>query len=245
MRYQTWGIPRLVLLGIALVPAFFWVGFRVLNHPELSWNSGYLYFRDFIWVWGSILTLSTFIWVYVFRRGVFQARWLAYAFMGAGVFYEVWQSVQARGLLHLSLSLVYFLVVMTLARRLDRWVEMAAFNPRITWFEGQPKAVPQVKVEVRVGAESEWLAAQMRRIDREGVFLLTPEGLANSKVRQKVQFRLNWKTHSVEGEGKLLSIWKSGTRVGGMGLLFLPKGMYHRIQYTALVEALRGEGYAI
>lgn len=250
MRYQTWGISRLRLFAFALVPAAAWAAFRVQSLPELSLNAIFLYYRPTIWAWGAILALASLIWIYLFRRGVFQARWTAYVFMVLELFFELFQSVQARDLLHLISALAYFGVVLTLYRWLESWVELAAFNPKIHWFEGTPKVIPHLEVKIREPKEdAPWIDASVRRLDHKGLFILLDQPLGDSsglKLERDLEFKLIWKKKEVVGQARVVGrLNHYATRqVSGIGLLFFPKGLYPYIQYTALYESLKGEGYA-
>jgi hypothetical protein len=249
MRYQTWGISRLRLFAFSLIPALAWAAFRVQSLPELSLSAIFLYYRTTIWALGLILTLASLGWVYLFRRGVFQARWTAYVFMGVELFFELFQSVQARDLLHLISALAYFGVVIALFRWLEGWVDLAAFNPKIHWFEGTPKVIPHLEVKIRTGDEAPWIDAAVRRLDHQGLFILLrqpTEDETEYKVERELEFKLTWKKREVTGRGRVVGrLDHYATRqVSGIGLLFFPKGLYPYIQYTALYESLKGEGYA-
>lgn len=226
-----------------------WAFFRALHHPELSIHSGFLYFRDWVFGLGPVLLGSGLIWIYFFRRGFFQLKWVAYLWLGLSVLGEIALSVQNRGLMHLSLSLAYFVLILALMRGLDRRVIAAANNPSIRWIEGTPKVLPHIQAWVRLSPDEDWKKAAVRKMDHRGLFVWMALDGSNSieaavRVHRPVYFRLEWKGLSVEGVGKLQSKWTSPGELG-LGLQFLPKGMYHEIQYTALVEGLRGEGYAI
>lgn len=250
MRYQTWGISRLRLFAFALVPALAWAVFRVQSLPELSLSAIFVYYRPVLWAWGSILLLASLIWIWLFRRGVFRSRYAAYVFMVLELFYELFQSVQARDLLHLISALAYFGVVIALFRWMESWVELAAFNPKIHWFEGTPKVIPHLEVKIRTAEGEPWIPASVRRLDHKGLFVLLDrpaEDKPELGVQRKLEFKLMWKKQEVAGEGWIvgrLQHYSAPQQVSGIGLLFFPKGLYHFIQYTALCEALKGEGYA-
>lgn len=261
MRYQTWGISRIRLLAFALTPAIAWALFRVQTMHELSLQAIFLYYRMAIWVWGAALLLASFGWIFFFRRGLFRARYVAYSFFVMELFFELLISVTARDLFHLCSALVYFIIVIALTRWMEAWVELAAFNPKIQWFEGRPKVIPHLAVQVRTvvarnpesgveGGEGAWLKASVRRLDRKGLFIVLDQPVDHSPdfgVRKRMEFKLQWRGSVVLGEGRVvgrLKQFNAPRQVSGIGLLFFPKGLYHFIQYTALYESLKGEGYA-
>lgn len=242
-----------------MVPALAWAAFRIQSLPELSLNAIFLYYRPTIWAWGSILIVGTLVWVFLFRRGMFKARYVAYLFTMLELFFELFQSVQARDLLHLISALAYFGIVIALFRWMESWVELAAFNPKIKWYEGEPKVIPHLEVQIRTVVEgakegdendtTPWIDASVRRLDARGLFVLLNQPVEDSpefKVEKRLEFQLKWKQKVVHGEGMVVGKLQhhATQQVSGIGLLFFPKGLYHFIQYTALCESLKGEGYA-
>jgi hypothetical protein len=110
-------------------------------------------------------------------------------------------------------------------------------NPRLQWFEGEPKFLPQIKARIEVAGA--WFDGNIRTIDRNGFFVFLDD--PNTKLpRQGISFELKFKDSEVTGTAKL-SAQFSGKH-SGFGLQFLPKDLYHFSQYTALVERLKGEG---
>lgn len=233
------------------MPAVAWALFRIQTMHELSLPAIFVYYRMTIWVWGAILLLSALFWIFFFRRGLFRARYVPYAFLVLELFFELLKSVTARDLFHLCSALLYFMAVIALTRWMEAWVELAAFNPKMQWFEGTPKKIPHLGLEVRAGGEEgEWRKAAVRRLDEKGFFILLDEPVEDSPslgVRKRVEFKLKWRGQEVQGEGWVvgrLKQFNASQQVSGIGLLFFPKGLYHFIQYTALYESLKGEGYA-
>jgi hypothetical protein len=184
---------------------------------------------------------------------------LGYGFWAAEFLLELWQSVQARNLWFLFFSLIYFFLMLILYRWLEARVESAPMNPKIHWFEGHPKSLPRLSAQVRLQPDAEWIRARVRRIDSQGVFLLLEEATKKTEIKpgRVIEFCLEHPSRQAKGVGELVSALDHENRdsgqdrgrmvksnsVIGIGLLFLPKDLYHLTEYSALYQDARGEGY--
>ena len=246
MRYQVWGLNRIQLFGAALLPLACWFVFRWQDQPDLSLRSFLHYYRLVLITVCVVYFLLTFAWVALMKRGIFTSRRFLYLFVILEFSYEIIHAVSSRDLGRIGLWMLLFAGVGALYRWLEAKIRSAHLNPRVYWYEGQPKVIPQVKAKLKI--QDEWVEAGLRCIDSQGLFFFFKnapenrqslmEALASERV---LAFELEFRTHQVEGEGKVSSVFSD--LEAGIGLQFSPKDLYHFSQYTALVESLKGEGH--
>jgi hypothetical protein len=249
MRYQVWGIKRFELLAAALFPLFSWAFFRWYDEPQLSLLSLFNFYRPYF-LWSlPLYVLFSAAWIILFRRGWFAARFCFYAIALSALAIEIYFSVSSRDFTRVGIGLVFFVSLFGIYRWLENQVGCAHFNPRIRWFEGEPKTIPLIQAKVKLGED--WHEASVRTCDERGFFLLfqkplAAESLALIRARPVVAFELNFRKVAADGEAKIMSLFSPSTpgTNAGLGLQFLPKDLYHFSQYTALIESLKGEGYA-
>jgi hypothetical protein len=228
MRLRVFGVSRLLLFIYGLFPLLVWSGFHfsslVYRREDAAWAIAL-----------GILLCAAF--VFFFRRGGF---WIRYVWAGVTLLELLWGIVPAvierdfasiGGILGVLVSGVVMVIW------LERKVDSASLNPRALWFEGELKCIPRMQARVRSG--DGWTQARVRRIDDRGLFLLQ-ETMAGVRAGQSVEFELEHEGQKVGGTGRVVAFFMD--HLPGLGLLFLPKDLYHFQQYTALVRRLRGEG---
>ncbi len=228
MRLRVFGVSRLLLVIYGLFPLLVWSGFHspsiIYRREEAAWAIAL----------GLIFCIG---FVFFFRRGGF---WVRYAWAGLTLMELLWEIVPAvseRDFASIGGILGALLSGVAMAIWLERKVDSASLNPGALWFEGGLKSIPRIRARVKSGEG--WIPARVRRIDERGLFLLQ-ETTAGVRAGQTVEFELEHEGQGVEGEGRVVAFFVDS--LPGLGLLFLPKDLYHFQQYTALVRRLRGEG---
>ncbi len=245
MRYRLLGISRLAFAGIALLPMVMWILFRWYDQTEFSLYTLFFVYRDwFLWslplyaVWSSI-------WIFLFRRAWFDARFGYYSIAILEIGYEFYVSMAERNIQRIGIELLLVLLWVGIYLWLERLVASAAYHPQIRWFEGDPKPLPQLTV--RLNSQE----AKVIHCDQKGFFALIQGEVGGKAVEKSVMkswlnsgpisFEIRFKQWTATGEAKLVSVFQGQSL--GIGLQFLPKDLYHLSQYTALVENVKGEGY--
>jgi hypothetical protein len=228
MRLKIFGIPKLLLVLIGLLPAFFWSAFHA---SSLSIHERTL---PTVAITG---TLISFIFTYFFSRGFFGIRYGILLFSMITIGDALISSMFDRDFSKLGIALLIFALGMAVSFWLERRVQSADINPKLKWFEGDPKLMPQIEARLKNG--DVWSEGKLRAIDRNGFFIFMPESVTIAPSRT-FDFELKFKGTEVAGQGKLNAQFIGGT--SGFGLQFSPKDLYHFSQYTALVERLKGEG---
>ena len=228
MRLKIFGIPKLALAFLALLPASVWCAFHL--------NASTYHERPFAVVMSLSLLLALFF-PYFFCRGVFKSRFLVLLFLFLEIGFELLCGVMEKDFSRLLAALAAFTVAIFLTFWLEKRVHAADLNPKNKWFEGDPQTYPQIRVKIKTGEE--WNDGSVRSIDERGFFVFLADQ-PKYKPKQKVPFELLYRDLKVSGEARLNASFL-GERLG-FGLQFSPKDLYHFTQYTALVQRLKGEG---
>jgi hypothetical protein len=244
MRFRVWGISLIQLWMTALLPVVFWILFRWHEQSEVSVLSVFRLYRPTL-VWAiPVYFLFSLSWIYLVKRGLFTARYALYTVLVASLAFELVSAVGDRSFGRIGLGLIFLLTMVMVYRWLNGKIESAQINPRIEWFEGEPKTLPNLKARIKI--QEEWFEATVRSMDQKGVFIFLSQwgkDLKSFRPRTRVEFEFEFRDKRVEGEGKMTSFFVASQQKPGIGLQFLPKDLYHFSQYTALVESLKGEGY--
>lgn len=228
MRLKVFGIPKILLVLIGLLPTALWCIFHLnlLSYHERS--------APTIVAAGFALSL---IFTYFFSRGLFAFRFVVLLCAGV-VFGDAFISAMIeRDFLKLAFALAAFGATVFLFFWVEARVQGADVNPKLKWFEGKPKFLPELEARLKIG--DSWVSGQVRAIDRRGFFVFLADSITKP-TQSTISFALSFKNSEVEGQSKLSAQFFGET--AGFGLQFLPKDLYHFSQYTALVERLRGEG---
>ena len=232
MRFRVWGLKRLSLMMISCVPLMM----LFLFHSSFQRNT-WFWILPFYFLWTSI-------WIYFLRRGFFSIRFGFYSMNFAWITFELCDALFHRNLERSGGALLAFIGLVLVSRWLEVRVVSAPMNAMIHWYEGDPKALPQVMAKIEWRGES--FFAQVRRVDEKGLFVILNdariESFSDLLPFETVSFELHFGKLSSDGEAKVVSGFFAEKI--GLGLQFLPKDLYHFSQYTGLVESLRGEGYA-
>jgi hypothetical protein len=230
-----------------VLPLLFWTACRWYDQPEVSLASLVrLYSPMLVWAVPVYLVFCG-IWIYLIKRGMFRARFSFYGLLMIELMYELFSGVADRNFGRIGLGLLFLGFIVVIYRWLEGRIESAQINPKIEWYEGEPKTLPHLKARVRI--EEEWFEAQVRLLDRKGVFLFLKGWNREKRLKAKMplSFELSFRNQTVEGDGRITSWFENEydqvCHSPGIGLQFLPKDLYHFSQYTALVESLKGEGY--
>jgi len=247
MRFRVWGIKLVQLWTVACVPVLFWFLFRWYEQPEISALSLLRFFQPVLSWALPIYAVFSFVWIFLAKRGFYQARFSFYALIVIQLGFELFSAVADRSFGRIGIGLLLLAILVLIYRWLESRIDSAQINPRIRWFEGEPKALPHLQAKIRI--HEAWYEASVRVLDRKGLFLLLKgweHGVRELKVKTPLAFELRFRDKTIEGEGKMAALFWNvplDQPRPGIGLQFLPKDLYHFSQYTALVESLKGEGY--
>ena len=228
MRLRIFGIPKILLFFLGLLPTLIWCGFHlnsVLADKKILANASAI---------GGVLA---FFFLYFFSRGFFKIRYFILTLSTLVISEVVISSMIQRDFARLVLSLFVFGAGAVCAFWLDRRVHSADINPKLHWFEGDPKLLPRIEGRLKFG--DIWQKGHLRSIDRNGFFIFL-DASSTLFPKRRLHFELKFRDLHVEGVAKI-NAYFYGSRPG-FGLQFSPKDFYHFSQYTTLVERLKGEG---
>jgi hypothetical protein len=228
MRLKIFGIPKISLIFLGLVPAILWCAFHASS----------LSLREHVLEYAVVIGLTiSVIFTGFLSRGFFGVRFGILFFSGIVMGEAFCSAMMDRDFWKLGLALLLFGLSIPLYFWFESRVNGADLNPRLRWFEGEPKLLPQLKARIQISGA--WLEGSVRTIDRNGFFVFLDDPKL-SLPRKGIPFELTFRDSEVAGTAKLSAQFFG--QHAGFGLQFLPKDLYHFSQYTALVERLKGEG---
>ena len=172
MRLKIFGIPKISLLFLGLVPAILWCAFQ--------------HFSIYVLAAGFAIAI---IFTAFFSRGFFGVRFGVLFFAGVVIGEAFCSSMMDRDFLKLAEALVFFGIGIALFFWVESRVKSADLNPRLKWFEGEPKFLPQIKARIRVA--DAWFDGNIRTIARNGFFVFLDDPKAKLP-RQGVSFELKF-----------------------------------------------------
>lgn len=228
MRLRIFGVPKIALFLLGLLPLVVWAIFHLsglTTHKE-----------EARWALAIGVAVSA-IFTYAFSRGIFRSRFAVYAALFIEICIELVRAVSDRDFTNLFLALIIFGLSLALAFWVEVKVTAAYLNPGVRWYEGDPKFVPHT--DAQLSTSGKWVDARVCRIDRSGFFVFVDEPL-EAAPKQAFDFKLRYRNQPIEG--KVVVQARFFGEKQGLGLQFSPKDLYHLIQYTALVQRIKGEG---
>ena len=228
MRLQIYGISKLGLFCVGLLPLLIWSGFHIDNFAYFDFNLAANCLA------GVLVALA---FVVYFLKGMFISRWVIYGAVAVVLFDELFRSVGERDFISLGIGLFLTGILFGVGRVIESWVGSACLNPAVMWFEGAPKTYRNVNSRIKLGQD--WAPARVRKLDEKGMFLFLHEPIALARG-QSVEFEIELDGAPIQGNAKVTAVFNG--EIFGLGLQFLAKDLYHFSQYTALVQQLRGRG---
>lgn len=228
MRLRIFGVPKTVLFGLGLLPLMVWGVFHLTGFTLRK--------EEARWALALGLLVST-IFTITFSRGIFKSRFVVYGALFIEICIELVRAVSDRDFAYLFLALVIFGLSLLLAFWVEVKVTAAYLNPGVKWYEGDPKFVPHA--EAQVSAVGKWMDAKVCRIDQSGFFVFLEETI-EAQPKQAFDFKLKYRNQPIEGKALVQARFFGEKQ--GLGLQFSPKDLYHLIQYTTLVQRIKGEG---
>ncbi len=230
---------RLLVMGFLLLPLVGLLGFEIIvvgTYPW--WQIPWLQLLPWIGVVGGVtfglillialakgwafhaVALLAGLWslINIFLLTKFQEFWLALVVVGITVYW-----------------VGYLSALRTELRR-------SFLYPKRTWYQGLPVAVPGLKCEVILHAQS--VNYLVSRLDRQGVFVFKKRlnGVDVGSLRRSgpVAIRVEFESNVVSIFGKVIRVWENGV---GIGLKFVNLSGDSQKDLGDMVEKLRGCGY--
>jgi hypothetical protein len=112
-------------------------------------------------------------------------------------------------------------------------------DPKKSWFEGAPQVLPRVSC---VWTEEQQWSAGVSRVDREGAFIVLPQGRESGLQTQMiVELVFSNGTERTRCHGRVMRIADQGRSIG---IKFNKMTFEESQRWGDFVEQLRGKGYA-
>jgi hypothetical protein len=196
----------------------------------------------------ALICIPLCVWLAAARKWALPT---IYFFSAIWILSSAWISIQIKHppLLFFTIFLLAYSTV--LISWLQFELHQSFFDPKIAWYHGQPKPIPELRCQLTSGEKS--MNFKVSRIDRNGVFLFAnlptqdqeldeTNGSSSSfsflQERRQLELRLNFRENQVVCEGTpILSVHQ------GVGVQFWNLAPDLKKEMIDFIEKLKGQGY--
>ena len=126
----------------------------------------------------------------------------------------------------------------TLSAGLEREMRRSFLDPRQAWFEGRPQVLPRLSC---IWAEGQDWSAQVSRMDREGTFIVLPQGRSSGlHGTMAVELLFSYGESQARSRGRVIRTMDQGR---GFGVKVEGMNFEETQRWGDFVEQVRGKGY--